>query len=127
MQNDASFQACTQLTKLLWNREFAPAWPVLRDTAWPEAVAPLAEALQPQLRRRVADFIGKAYCVINVSSASTVLGLSEEDTIQSAFHRKTHAFYRGAETRCLRLVVRSVQNIHFALSTLCSGLQAAKS
>jgi hypothetical protein len=84
VQTDASFQACAHLTKLLWNKAFEAAWPLLRDTAWEESLRPLAQALEARLRHRVAEYISKAYSSIAISSAAALMGLTEQQAIQCA-------------------------------------------
>jgi CSN8/PSMD8/EIF3K family len=81
LQDDAAFQASAHLLKLLWNREFVQAWPVLSAGAWPECLAPMTGHLKDALRQRVAAYIGNAYINISVDNAAAMLGMAKEELV----------------------------------------------
>ena len=89
-QADATFQVSTKLTKLLWNREFAAAWPIVLQTQWPEALHPVVQHLQQRLRERVQDYICKAYTNVKVASACAMLGLSRDELLSGVTRPVTH-------------------------------------
>ena len=82
MQSQQEFKQCIQLVKLLWNREFAAAWPVLRDAKWSDTAQPMAQQLESALQQRVVSFINKAYTSIRVDNACSLLGAKREDMLQ---------------------------------------------
>jgi hypothetical protein len=75
VQENGTFKECIRLVKLLWNREFEPAWPILRSCEWPYGVVPMAQQLEVVLRARVESFISRAYVKISLANASALLGV----------------------------------------------------
>lgn len=81
-QSKPDFKRCSQLLKLLWNREYAAAWPVLRGQPWPDAVQPMVQQLDGALQQRVVSFINKAFSSIRVDNACSLLGAHREELLQ---------------------------------------------
>lgn len=69
--------------KLMWKRNYSEIYSVIRSApSWPNHLKNIMNMIAESIRERSISLINKAYSVISITEAASLLGLSKEDTIQ---------------------------------------------